>query len=256
MNKPNITVSLTTNDLSLEIKEAMWDVYRPYYSYDKETFFSRFHKNNHYALYSNSHTGELVGFTGLRINEAKINGKKTLLIYFGQTIVSSACRGKSLIQKTGIQLIARYWRQILTGRAWFWADALSYKAYLVFAKSMKEYYPTYKCEMPEAAQYVVDFIGETHYGDNYCRETGTVKKTIKYVADPSVTIRSKDQEDPDVAFYAKANPRSDEGHGLITFTPISLSNIYYLFSREAKKALGFSKKKRSVATTKMVLQQS
>ncbi|MEM7368318.1 MAG: GNAT family N-acetyltransferase [Bacteroidota bacterium] len=233
MNTSNIHIYIHTNTLPQETKEAMWEVYQPYYTYEKETFLSRFHTNNHYALYYAD--GELVGFTGLRINEVRVEKHNHLLIYFGQTVISKSFRGKGLIRMTGLKLIRRYWKQILFSKAWFWADALSYKAYLVFAKNLKEYYPTRQHATPAAVRELIDFIGDLHYGETYCKQTGTVLKTVKYVADPSSMIRRQDREDADVDFYARANPQSSLGHGLITMGPISLANVVRLVKRAIRK---------------------
>ncbi|MEM7371426.1 MAG: hypothetical protein AAF587_22620 [Bacteroidota bacterium] len=229
MNSSRIRITLTNNCISKATKDQMWDMYQPYYSYKKSSFLARFDKNTHYALY---HKGEeLVGFTGIRINEVKIDGKEQLLIYFGQTVVTHACRGKNLIQRTGMQLIRTYWKHIVFSNAWFWADALSYKAYMVFAKSLNEFYPTRQYATPESVKSVIDFIGSVHYHGTYCAETGTVRKDVKYVTDPSSVIRPEDQQHPDIAFFATANPKSKEGHGLITLAPISGANVRRLIRR-------------------------
>ena len=139
-----------------------------------------------------------------------------------------------------MKLIRKFWKQILFAKAWFWADALSYKAYLVFAKNLTEYYPTRQYATPQAVQEVVDFIGETHYGDSYCSKTGTVHKSVKYVADPSVSICQHDKQDPDVSFYAQANPKSQQGHGLLTLGPISARNVWRLTRRAIGKVIARS----------------
>lgn len=248
MNASKIHIDITSNDLSHETKEAMWAIYQPYYHYEKETFLARFVKNNHYALYYSE--GTLVGFTGLRINHIKIEHQKHFLIYFGQTVVTQGFRGKGLIRMTGMKLIRQYWKEILLSKAWFWADALSYKAYLVFAKNLKEYYPTRQYATPAAVQKVFDFIGETHYGETYDPSTGTVCKTVKYVADPTTVIRAEDQKDLDVAFYAKSNPNNQQGHGLITLGPISLANVIRLIKRSVQKARTRKNSRDSWNTTK------
>lgn len=250
MNSSSIQVTLTDNRLSQATKEQMWDIYQPYYSYEKSSFLARFEKNTHYALY---HIGkQLVGFTGIRINDIKVERKKQLLIYFGQTVVTHACRGKNLIQRTGMKLIRRYWKQILFSKAWFWADALSYKAYMVFANSLNEFYPSRLESTPGTAKSVIDFIGTTHYLEHFCKKTGTVRKSVKYVADPSTEISKEDQQNPDIAFFAAANPQSVNGHGLITIAPISFSNVKRLVGRALYKMVKrFSRNSASYSTMRV-----
>ena len=74
---------------------------------------------------------------------------------------------------------------------YFWCDALTYKSYLVFAKTLHEFYPTYKIGTPTVVKQVMDFIGQTHYTDAYCPDSGNVSKPVNYVSDRSCKFRPR-----------------------------------------------------------------
>lgn len=245
MKNSKITVSIVSNELSPAVKEEMWNVYQMYYDYSKTYFMQRIEKNNFFSLYKNG--DQIVGFTGLRIDRTRINGRKRLLIYFGQTIIDTDYRGRSLIPTTGAKLCLKYLPEILTSKTYFWADCLTYKAYLVFAKTLEVYYPSYKNEKCQDTQDVIDFIGETHYSNSYCRQTGTVEKEAVVVNDPNTQIPYKYRKDPDINFYAGANPLFMEGHGLITLGPVTWNNFGNLMSRLVNKVLGMSRRKKTAA---------
>ena len=234
MSEQKIHASIVTNNFSEAIKEEMWSVYKNYYHYTKESFLARIEKNNYYSFYTLN--GKIVGFTGLRISRAVIDGKKHLFIYFGQTVIDAAHRGKSLIAITGSKLYLMFWREILSSRTFFWADTLTYKAYLVFAKSLEEFYPTYKQEAPENIQRVIDHIGRENYGQNYNIGLGTVRKDQILVNDPCIQIPLKYRHDPDIRFYTQANPGYTHGQGLITLAPLSGTNFMKIVARLMTKA--------------------
>lgn len=225
-------VLITTNDFSQSTKEEMWRIYHGYYNYEKDYFMQRIAKNNYYAFYI--HDGELVGFTGLKINHKKIGGRKVFLIYFGQTVITNGFRGKSLIPITGFKLFLKFWDKFIFSEMYFWADTLCYKPYLVFAKTLDEYYPSYKTPNSKRIKQVIDFIGETHYPDSYDSSTGTVVKNINLVRDPSSVIREADLQDPDIRFYEQANPHYNIGRGLITLGPGNRKNLKLLLYRYLK----------------------
>lgn len=235
MNNPKIQASIVTNNFTDAVKEEMWNVYKNYYHYTKESFLARIEKNNYYSFYTLN--GRIVGFTGLRISRAVIGGKKHLFIYFGQTVIDAAHRGKSLIAITGAKLYLKYWREILSSKTFFWADALTYKAYLVFAKSLEEFYPTFKERNPEHIQKVIDHIGQEHYGASYNVGLGTVCKDQILVNDPCVNIPLRYRQDPDIRFYTEANPGYTQGQGLITLAPLSGANFMKLAQRLMMKAV-------------------
>ncbi len=189
---------------------------------------------------------------GSRNSNRRVNieGQNNLLIYFGQTIIEKAFRGKSLIPVTGAKLCFKFLRELLFSKVYFWADALTYKAYLVFAKTLNEYYPSRQAKPPVIVHKLVDFIGEKHYPESYCPKSGTVKKSKRLVADPTVNIHQSDLKDADVKFYLEANPNCKKGHGLITIAPVNRKNISLLLQRYLKRLLtGASSEQKTIRET-------
>ena len=242
MKSPKIQVQITSNELSEARKEEMWQVYQQYYHYDRDYFMERIDRNNYFSFYLKD--GKIVGFTGLRINRTSVGRKECLLIYFGQTIISKAHRGNALIPRTAVQLCLRYWKDILLGRVYVWADALTYKAYLVFAKTLREYYPSYRSQMPAHIQSLVQFVGEEYYGSSFCSSTGTVKKDTVWVNDATTLAPPANTKDKDVLFYKAANVNNEKGHGLITLAPMHLFNYFMVIAKSVQKSLFPKRKKR------------
>lgn len=229
-------VILGQHSLTHAQKAEMWAVYRGFYHYPEAYFMERISRNTHFSLYL--HAGKIVGFTGLRIDKTRLNGRRQLLLYFGQTVISRAFRGQSLIQTTALMLVLKYWKDWLVSDVWFWYDALSYKAYLATAKCAKEIYPSRRCVMPDMARQLRDFAGKTWYGDAYCPHSGTVVKPANVLNDAAAHISPEDLNHPDVAFFAQANPKYAEGHGLLTFVPVTLANLGVLIRRYWKRLSG------------------
>lgn len=239
MNSSTTQVTLIpAREITPAQRQRMWTVYQPYYHYTQNQFMERFDRNTHYALY---HQGNrLVGFTGLRIETVALAGRPNLLIYFGQTVVEAETRGQGLITRTGLLLFRKYWKNILSGRAYFWADSLTYRAYLVFAKNLEEYYPSRR-PMPDGVEVLRNHIGQQYYGERFCPQTGTIKKDTYLLQDPSVQICTNKLQDPEIRFFQEANPLYTEGHGLLTLAPIHFRNLWTM----VKKVLG---KRRAAAS--------
>lgn len=224
---------LSNQSLSQENKQQMWVMYKRFYNYSKEAFMQRFAKNNYYAIYYQEK--QLVGFSGLRIQEVKMDKRNRIFIYFGQTIVDPAFRGKSLMRLTGIKLLGKFLSQIITSEIYFWADSLTYKAYLSFCKSADNCFPSRKQNVCADKQKIMDFLGKTNYGDNYCPKTYTVKKDQIWVNDSSVSIDNVALKDPDVQFFVNSNPNYAIGHGLITVIQFNFKDLYLSLMRHAQK---------------------
>jgi hypothetical protein len=225
-----ISIKITDNNFSTEMKEEMWSVYRNYYNYTREGFMERFSKNNEFAIYR--HEGKLIGFTGLKIDRTKIEGKKSLLIYFGQTVIDKKFRGNALIPFTGLKLCFKYFKDLMVSDVYFWCDALSYKSYLVCAKSLSTCYPSYKQETPKEAKSLINYLGHKHYEGSFCEALGTIEKSTQLVNDPSTRINSHNEKDEDIRFFMKANPHHAQGHGLITLAPLNAETFTKVLKRQ------------------------
>ena len=246
MKGSKIQVRITTNELSEATKEEMWQVYQKYYHYKRTYFMNRINQNNYFSFYLED--GKIVGFTGLRINRTSVGRREYLLIYFGQTIIDQAYRGNALIPRTAVQLCLKYWRDILLGRVYVWADALTYKAYLVFAKTVRDYYPTYRKQTPRHVEKLIQFVGEEYYGNNFCPLTGTVHKSSIVVNDQSTLRPPANTIDRDIRYYKLANINNDKGYGLITLAPIHTTNYLMIIIKCIQKLLWPKRRRAAVAS--------
>ena len=108
---------------------------------------------------------------------------------------------------------------------------------MAFAKATTEYYPSYKNQTPVQVKAILDKLGQHYYGDRYDPSTGTVQKDQIIVDDPSTQITEQDLQNPDIAFFAKANKNYRKGHGLLTIVPANVNNFVYCFKRCLQKQL-------------------
>lgn len=226
-----ISINITDNKFTMSTKEEMWNIYKAYYHCSKDDFMKRIETNNQFAIYK--HEGNIVGFTGLKINRTRIGEKSNLLIYFGQTVIEKEFRGNALLPLTCFKIWLKYFKDFLTSDIYFWYDALTYKSYLVGVKTMEECYPSRKQQTPQSIKNLINYIGQQHYQESFCSELGTVLKSKIFVSDPSISIGNNEKKDADIQFFMKANPNYRKGHGLIILTPGSKKNLVKLVKRVA-----------------------
>ncbi|MEM6763394.1 MAG: hypothetical protein AAF655_00660 [Bacteroidota bacterium] len=249
------TLSVTLQDYLLHesTKKQMWKVYSKYYHYSYEEFMKRIPSNDLYSFYL--YKGEVVGFTGLRVDKAYIQGKRQLLIYFGQTVIEERFRGKSLIPVTGFKLCCKYWKAFLRSSVYMYADSLTYKAYLVFAKTVEEMYPSRKRPNTPVVNDIFHLIGNTYYKESYNEASMTIGKDRMLVDDKATCNPIQYIEDEDIRFYVEKNPLWHAGHGLLTLAPMNLENLKTLLVRMFKMALGWKSVKKVARNKEIQIRQ-
>lgn len=236
VSKNKIKAGVITAAEAKAFKTRMWNLYSNYYNVDQAAFFARFDSNDFYAIYKKGE--ELVGFTGLRLRTFDLDGEEVMTFYLGQTVMRSDCRGKSLLPRTCSLLFAQHFLKNPTMPIYVWCDSLTFKPYLLFSNSLKKCYPTRLEATPKNIQTLINKLGHHYYKNNFDPATGTVYKENNIIEDPSSTITEADrQNNPDIDFFANANPGHSKGHGLITIAPINFTNFLFLVKKCIKKQL-------------------
>lgn len=219
---------------ALSLKGEMWNLYNNYYDVEASSFYNRIESNDFYAVYTKN--GRLVGFTGLRLRTFELEGEEVMTLYLGQTVMHASCRGKSLLPRTCSLLFAQHFLKNPTMPIYCWCDSLTYKPFLLFSNSVKNSYPSRKEETPAKVKNLINQLGKHYYKENFDPERGTVYKQNNIIDDPSAIITAEDRrKNPDIDFFAKANPEHANGHGLITIAPINFTNFLFLVKKCIKK---------------------
>ena len=76
-----------------------------------------------------------------------------------------------------------------------------------------------------------DYLEQSNYGHRYCPSSGTVAKDSFLVNDPQMIIAEEKLRDPDIYLFAKANPQSLHGSGLLTMGPATWGNLVFMVKK-------------------------
>ena len=236
VSKGKIKTGIIEAHEALAYKEEMFDLYNQYYEVEKSSFYNRFQSNDFYAIYTRDE--KVVGFTGFRLRSFQLEDEEVMTLYLGQTVMHRSCRGKSLLPRTCSMIFAQHFLKTPAMPIYCWCDSLTYKPFLLFSNSLKKSYPSRKEETPAKVKDLITQLGMHYYKDTFNPETGTVYKKNNIIDDPSAIITEEDrQKNPDIDFFAKANPGHANGHGLITIAPINFTNFLFLVKKCIKKQL-------------------
>ena len=217
-------------------QDEMWALYNNYYKVSQQSFFDRFKVNDYYAFYTVDQM--LVGFTGFRTKKVTTSKGTFQTLYIGQTVIQDEYRGKSLIPGTCCWIFIKHFLTKPFTPLYVWCDSLTYKPYLLFANSLKKYYPSRHEPTPSHIKALTHELGAHYYKTNYNPENGTVQKPFNAITDNTATITEQHLANPDIRFYAQKNSDYKDGHGLIILAPITLSNLFFLMKKCIKKRLG------------------
>ena len=162
-------------------QNQMLRLYNQYYKVCPKSFFERFKSIDCYAIYTCN--GQLIGFTGFRIKEVKTESGTFQTLYIGQTVMKKQFRGQNIIPRTCCSLLFKLFLKNPFRPVHVWCDALTYKPYLIFANSVKRFYPSRLETTSPKIKTLLDHLGHHYYGESYNAPKGTVRKSLNIIND-------------------------------------------------------------------------
>jgi len=214
-------------------RQEMWQLYSQYYQIGQDIFINRFATNDFYVLYTAEN--KVVGFTGIRMRPIETAFGLVQTLYIGQTVMHTDFRGRSLLPRTCCRLLFQHLWQNPRQPIYVWCDSLTYKPYLLFANSLKTFYPSRNNPMTPREHAIIQQLGMAYYGENFDANAGTVRKSKNMIVDVSAVITPEHRKNPDIDFFATANPRYVDGYGLLTIALIGWNNFFYLIKKCLRK---------------------
>jgi hypothetical protein len=183
-------------------------------------------------------SGELLGFSTLKLLHAR-DGERTIhALFSGDTVVTPSAWGDVALPRVwgryALSLMERFAGQPLY---WFLISK-GYKTYRFLPLFFHEYYPRCDRPTPLGTRRILDALASSKFPGRYDAEAGIVRadpvsaRLRRGIAD----ITDQRQKDPHVRFFARCNPGHARGDELCCLAPLTPRN----FTRAAYRVIGRS----------------
>jgi hypothetical protein len=177
--------------------------------------------------------GEVRGFSTLMRLRLAFDGRAVVAFFSGDTIIEHAFWGETELP--------RLWGRHVFGLAAAEAEAYwflicsGYKTYRFLPVFFREFDPTWRRPTPPAARRLLEALARAKFGPAYDAERGVVRPAAATALRPGVAeITPRRLRDPDVAFFATANPGHARGDELACLVRLDGDNL----TRAGRRMLG------------------
>ncbi|MEL6673002.1 MAG: hypothetical protein AAFR61_12450 [Bacteroidota bacterium] len=222
LNKKMLHIQITeAKDLHPQEEAQMVDLYLAHHHISREACLKRIQEGfDRLVIFRTHKNGRIVGYNGYKVRTFRAPGflRPIMAVYLGQLFIEKAYRGSHPVQWSTLKIFLKH----KLFRPWYktviWADALTYKPYLLIAKNSHSFYPNPEKPTPPAYHMLINYLGMTHYGESYNPASGTVTKQRKLLKDHVAPIRPRLLKNPLIRFYAEKNPGHSKGNGMLVLT--------------------------------------
>ncbi|HEX8819073.1 MAG TPA: hypothetical protein VF794_04040 [Archangium sp.] len=180
-------------------------------------------------LLSARRTGELVGFSTLRVSEEEVDGRKVEVVFSGDTVIHPDYWGQKELQvRFGHFMLARKLRRPLRPLLWLLLSA-GYKTYLLAVNHFPRTVPRHDWEAPPERVSFLSALARRWFGAQYEATRGTVRFSGSHyrVRDGVSPIDREAAAHPHSAFFARSNPGHVEGEELVCLAEIRVRDLMW-----------------------------
>lgn len=192
-----------------------------------ERFAKDLEEKQYVILMSVRRTGELVGFSTLRVAEGLMGGQPVELVFSGDTVIHPDHWGQKELQVQFSRFTA--WRRLrrpLRPLLWMLLSG-GYKTYLLSVNNFPRTIPRYDWEPPAERVAFMHELATRWFGSQYDPERGTLRFEGQHyrVRDGIAPIDRAAAAHPHIAFFAERNPGHVDGEELVCLTEIRLRDL-------------------------------
>jgi hypothetical protein len=210
--------------------EEIWTLTQEFYDVERGYAEAELRKRQRIAFFRMN--GALLGMAAIDIHRRAFRGRPLVVIATSNVLIRENWRGRNLVQKLGLRtfLVTRL-RHPLLPIYWFF-DTSSYKSYLLLPRNFREWWPRFGEPTPEPAAALMDELATRAYGPAWRPARGIVVRSgRKRMRETAAPLELTADSDPDLRFFATANPGHAEGDMLICLCPLTLANWLTLARR-------------------------
>jgi hypothetical protein len=203
--------------------QDIWILTQEFYDVERAYAEAELRRRQQIALFHMNDA--LLGMAAIDIIPTRFRGRRVIAISTTHVLLRENWRGRNLLQKLGWRtFLATRLRHPLTPIYWFF-DASSYKSYLLLPRNFRHFWPRYDQPTPEPQASLMDELARQVYGPAWRPALGIVvrsgQKRLRETTAPLILARDSD---PNLEYYARANPGHAEGDMLICLCPLTLAN--------------------------------
>lgn len=225
-----------------ELKE-MYDIFEKYYHNTQvRTFKNDLDKKNGAFILREKKTKRIVGFSTILKMKMRINGKRIVGIFSGDTIVEDKYWGKNPLNTIMVKYLVR---QLFTHPfvpVYWFLISKGYKTYLLLANNFVHYFPHYKKDhsrLSDVADAYSRYLFCDYYNEkkrilDFGRDYQSLKGGVAEITAEMCELY------PKIAFFNEKNPTWDRGTelpcvGLVNWTTICHRVFIKPFKKPAKR---------------------
>jgi hypothetical protein len=224
------TTVLAIGELTSAQWDDLWVLTQEFFDMERAHAEAEMRQRDRIAMFHMN--GALLGAACIDVFAADFRGRAITVIATSHVLLRENWRGRNLLQKLGWRIfLAERLHHPLRPIYWFF-DTFGYKSYLLLPRNFREFWPRHDVPTPDAQRELMDHLATRVYGPGWRPARGIVVRSgQKRMRETAAPLILAPDSDPNLQFFAQANPGHAEGDMLVCLCPLNLRNWLTLAHR-------------------------
>lgn len=181
-------------------------------------------------------SGQLVGFTALKVYEHDWNGRPIRIVFSGDTIVSPEHWGQQRLAFAWISRVGQFKREAPAKPMFWFLLVKGHRTYRYLSAFSKTYFPHWSQDRLDL-KYLADQLARERFGARYKPESGVVEfyPSRGHLSESIACASSGELSKQSVKFFLERNPGYRIGHELVCICELDSRNLKPMAARVFQK---------------------
>ena len=205
------------DELDPKSRDAMWALFSTYYADVSRASFERdLGEKDHVIVLRCNGDQSLQGFSTITTFKRKVQGKRVVGVFSGDTIVAKEFWRQTALQRAFLSYVIRVKLKNPHHPVYWFLISKGFRTYLLMAKNFPEYWPRYDQPTPAWQAAIIDDFSRLRYPDAWKPELGILQfeKPAGRLRQELAPIDDEARKVPEVRFFEERNPRHADGEEL------------------------------------------
>jgi hypothetical protein len=224
---------IPVTDVSSDDREAMWNLYRRFYSGTRRDLFDTDLAQKDSLLLLRDEAGAIQGFSTIALGLTELDGKPIRYVFSGDTIVDRAHWGSQALAFSWLRYVGELKRERPDLPLFWFLIVKGHRTFRYLPAFAREFYPHWEHRTPAHVAALMNQLARERFGAAFDDVNGVVRypESHGHLAEPFAEANEREAEREDVSFFLRRNAGYRNGDELVCLCELSADNLRPLARR-------------------------
>lgn len=174
--------------------------------------------------------GGTAGFSTIQVLPVEYQGRRSLAVFSGDTVIDHECWGQKQLQKAFTRFLIRCWLRNPFGGVYWFLISKGFKTYLLMRNNFASW-PNHRQATPPEVQAVLHEVAQRKYPDHYDPARGVISfpgVVASAVKGEFLALTDEELRNPEIRFFLEKNPGYEQGDELCCLAKVRLRELIWI----------------------------